>query len=87
MCRENYMVSPEANLRVPFVFPPLSVAASTTVSVLTSWVYFAFLTHRSMHMHTAVNLRNDQNRTESELPSEEFEIHTILTPLLRTDEI
>lgn len=87
MCREKYMVSTGANLRVPFVFPPLSVAASTSVSVLTSWVYFAFFTHRNMDMHTGFNLRNDQNRTESELPSEESEIHTILTPLLGTDEI
>jgi hypothetical protein len=69
------------------MFPPLSVAASTSVSVLTSWVYFAFLTHRSMRLHTALNSRYDQNRTESELPREELVIHTILTPLLGTDEI
>jgi len=38
MCRENYMMSPEANLSLPFVFPPLSVAASMSGSVLVSRV-------------------------------------------------
>ena len=85
-------MSPEANLSLPFVFPPLSVAASMSGSVLVSWVYFAFLTHQE-RMTVLANSPSDvpaydPTRMPSEVPRDDFEISGVTTPLLsRSDHI
>lgn len=38
MGRETYMTSKQANLYIPFVFPPLAVAVGLVASIVTSWV-------------------------------------------------